>query len=118
VTAIPPRILIVEDEFLVGLEMAAQVEELHFSVVGPAGTLEEAGDLLDAALPDAALLDINLQGRSVFPFARECLRRGMPFIFVTAYLPEDVPEDLRHIPVLDKPWTVAQLQRLMIGMFP
>jgi CheY-like chemotaxis protein len=114
----PPRILIVEDEFLVGMDLAAQITDLGFTAIGPAGSLDDAMNLLNATLPDVALLDINMHGHAVWPLAHECLSRGIPFVFVTAYLPEDVPEDLRHAPVLDKPWTVRQLEKLVIGMFP
>ena len=54
--------MIVEDELLVALELQSIVEQLGGTVVGPAGSVEGALQLLSETTPDAALLDVNLEG--------------------------------------------------------
>jgi DNA-binding response OmpR family regulator len=112
-----PKILIVEDEFLVAIDLADALRTMGFCPLGPAGSLDAANKVMASEVLDGALLDISLQGESVFPFARECLRRKLPIAFVTAYSLDDIPEDLRHIPQLDKPWTGKQLRNLMASVF-
>ena len=56
------RLLIVEDELLIALELQSIVEQLGGTVVGPAGSVEGALQLLADTTPNAALLDANLRG--------------------------------------------------------
>jgi two-component system, response regulator PdtaR len=56
------RLLIVEDELLIALELQSIVEQLGGTVFGPAGSVERALQLLDDTTPNAALLDANLRG--------------------------------------------------------
>jgi two-component sensor histidine kinase len=81
------RVLLVEDEPLVRLLMEATLARLGCVVIGPAATLEEAQRLAGDAgeRPDAAVLDVNLQGRVSFPVAETLARRGIPVIFLTGY---------------------------------
>src|SRR5205085_2508491 len=60
------RILIVEDAVLLALELETGLSEAGAVIVGPAYELEEAMALLDRPI-DAAVLDANLNGRSVMP---------------------------------------------------
>src|SRR5690348_4333048 len=65
---LPKRILIVEDEYLIAQDMADDVRQLGFDVVGPVGRLGEAIDLVDTNSEiDAAFLDVNLNGEHVYP---------------------------------------------------
>jgi two-component SAPR family response regulator len=56
------RILILEDEVLLALEAAQTLEEIGAEIVGPVYRVEEAMALLNADCPDAALLDVNING--------------------------------------------------------
>jgi DNA-binding response OmpR family regulator len=113
-----PKILIVEDEFLVATDLADELRAMGFLPVGPVGSLDAANKLMASEAVDGALLDVSLQGEAVFPLVHECLRRNLPIAFVTAYSVDDIPVDLRHIPTLDKPWTGKQLRNLMTTVFP
>ena len=79
--------LIVEDELLIALELKGIVEHLGCGVIGPAGSVGAALDLLSAstALPDAALLDVNLGESWVTPVAQACHDGHVPFALVTGY---------------------------------
>ncbi|MCC7048317.1 MAG: response regulator [Alphaproteobacteria bacterium] len=57
-----PRILIVEDDFLVALEMEAALSEAGFAVVGVANTAAEATEMAKASQPALAVMDIRLAG--------------------------------------------------------
>ena len=77
------RILVVEDEILVAGELADDIEELGGLVVGPAYSVSEALVISERSDFDAAILDINLNGKEVFPVSDLLLGRGIPFVFHT-----------------------------------
>lgn len=79
------RLLIVEDEWLLALELQRIIEHLGATVVGPVGTVEAALQLLSDTLPDAALLDVNLREHRATLVAEACRDRGVPFVLVTGY---------------------------------
>ena len=62
-------VLVVEDEFLVALDMETILVDAGFEVLGPVGSVAEALRLIGDQKPDAALLDNNLNGQSVGPVA-------------------------------------------------
>lgn len=117
------RILIVEDELLVGMEMAKALKVEGWEVVGPAGTLEEAFSLLsDEPGLDAAVLDINLNGQLVYPVADLLRSRSIPYLFCTGY--DAVAADRRggDHPIVHKPTNmrilIDEVRKLCCGAFP
>jgi PAS domain S-box-containing protein len=86
------RVLLVEDELLVAMEMEEALRDLGCEVLGPAATVEEALRLAqsEAGRIDAAVLDINLAGRPSFPVADLLAGRGVPVVFATGY--GDLPD--------------------------
>lgn len=98
------QILLVEDDFLIARPLAEQLEDAGASVIGPAGTIEESITLI-ARIPtiDAALMDVNLAGEMSYPIAYDLARRGVPFVFLTAYDPSLVAARFRDVPVFAKP---------------
>lgn len=93
------RVLIVEDEAVVAMELTRVLTAAGAKVVGPAGTIEEALNLLDDQPIDRALLDVNLGGRLITPVARALTRRRIPFVYLTGYQEPDVDDG----PILRKP---------------
>lgn len=80
------RILVVEDESLVAMLIETILEDLGGETVGPLASVEEALAFLgDGPALDAALLDVNLAGRQVFPVAEALAASGVPFVFSTGY---------------------------------
>ena len=107
-----PRVLVVEDEALVGIMIQECMTELGFQIVGPVCT---AFDALQAAKDgdfDAAILDINLGDGMVYQVAEILARRHVPFAFVTGYDADSVDSRFRDIPVLQKPVEREMLQKL------
>ena len=106
------RVLVVEDEALVGIMIQECMTELGFQIVGPVCT---ASDALAAAKDgdfDAAILDINLGDGMVYQVAEILARRHVPFVFVTGYDADSVDSRFRDIPVLQKPVEREMLQKL------
>jgi len=97
------KILIVEDEVLVAMDLTAQVEALGAQVLGPAHSLRDALDLVDVEDVDLALLDVNLRGQPSFPVARRLQERHVPFLFLTGYDSPGMGEGFDHVRVLPKP---------------
>ena len=79
------RILVVEDEPLVGMLLEDMLSELGHAVVGLAATVEQGLALAQSAPLDAAILDVNLGGSRSFPIADALRARAIPFLFATGY---------------------------------
>jgi response regulator NasT len=88
-----PRVLIVEDDTLVGMGLKAQLERLGHVVVGQAATAAEAMALYREHLPDVVLLDIRLNGDDGIEVARQLLHeRRCPMVIVSAYSDRELIE--------------------------
>lgn len=80
-------VLIVEDEFLIALDLQDTLQSAGYGVMGPARRVAEALELLKGSPPpDVALLDVNLCGERVTPVARLLNVMGIPFLLTTAGL--------------------------------
>jgi CheY-like chemotaxis protein len=79
------RVLVVEDDYLVAMEIARALERAGAEVIGPAPTVEAALDALEQTAPDGANLDVN-QGRKLpSRWPTHSWARGIPSIFATGY---------------------------------
>ena len=96
------KILLVEDEELVALELSAELSRLGWAIVGPAATLAEAQALLSKHF-DAAVLDVNLRGHPIYPVAEQLEKLHVPFVFCTGYEMVDPEGRFSHVPVIRKP---------------
>ncbi|WP_233416816.1 response regulator [Halovulum marinum] len=95
------RLLIAEDDFILASDLAEFFSEAGARIVGPFPTLERA--LAHAAYADAAVLDVNLRGRKVFPLADLFTRIDVPFVFYTGYGCENLPDRFQIAEKLSKP---------------
>jgi PAS domain S-box-containing protein len=98
----PLKVLLVEDEELIAMELTEELSRLGWHVVGPAATLAEAQALLGDQF-DAAILDVNLRGRAVYPVAETLLLKRVPFVFCTGYEMVDPDGRFPDAPVIRKP---------------
>jgi PAS domain S-box-containing protein len=108
------RLLLVEDETLVGMMMKDTLTELGFHVIGPIGDLGNAIAELQGEPFQAAVLDVNLKGEMIYSLADEIAGRGVPFIFVTGYGSEAIEARFADVPVLQKPVDRMALQRILL----
>lgn len=110
------RVLIVEDEHLVALALADDLEEAGATVVGPAATVDRALSLVEQHELDAAVLDIRLDTQLVFPVADTLIARGVPFLFTTGYDAGAVPADYAHVPKCEKPASAAMVLKILASL--
>jgi CheY-like chemotaxis protein len=103
------RILIVEDEMLVAMNIEDMLLDLGHEVAGLASRLAPALALAAEAEIDAAVLDVNLAGEQSFPVADLLDRRGIPFLFATGYGLGGIEERYRGRTVLQKPFRITDL---------
>jgi two-component system, response regulator PdtaR len=87
------RILVVEDEFLIAMELTATLEAHGFVVIGPVGTVDDALELLQRERPEAVILDLNLRGRPAIPVAKLLRELDLPFVIASAYSHMDLPQN-------------------------
>ena len=103
------RLLVVEDEALVAIELVSMLEEAGASVIGPVGSVAEALAVAASGDFDAAFLDGNLHGRPVHEVASALTKAGTPFVFVSGYGRESLPTGFAHIDIVGKPFTIDQV---------
>ncbi len=103
------RILLIEDEPLIAMEIAALLESEGFEIIGPARTLESARSLIADSNFDAALVDANLAGNPVGELVTALKRKHIPFAFATGYGRDALPIEFRDAPMLTKPFSASEL---------
>lgn len=107
------RVLLVEDEALVGLMMKSMLTELGYFVVGPYARLTDAISAARDGKLDAAILDVNIGGEWVYPIAEILADRNVPFAFVTGYGAQSIDQRFAQIPVVQKPISRDGLQNVL-----
>ena len=107
-------VLIVEDELLLAMELQKTLEDEGCIVLGPLKNVEQALAVLEQKLPDAAILDLNLDGDRSTPVAAALRTEGIPFIVTTGYA-EKVAADavFQDMPWVNKPIHRKELVRLL-----
>jgi DNA-binding response OmpR family regulator len=112
-----PRLLVVEDEYLIARHLRMLLQDMGCEVIGPVGDLSQAEELAGTERLDAAVLDIKLAGGAqIYPVADVLSARGVPFAFVTGYNAIDVPERYRGVRLLGKPATVADFRATVAAL--
>ena len=111
-----PRVLVVEDEMTVAMLIEDMVLDLEYDMAGVAPRLKDAMRFLDSDAFDCAMLDVHLDGETVFPFAAELEKRDIPFLFATAYGARGIPEEFRGHLVLQKPFGPVELRRALMDL--
>ncbi|MCJ2181613.1 response regulator [Novosphingobium sp. 1949] len=107
------RILIVEDEPLVAMELAMEIEDNGGIPLGPAASCEQAIDIITRATPDLALLDGNLNGERIDSVADALAERATPFAFVSGYDRRHLPAGHSHRPMLAKPFLGSEIHAMI-----
>jgi CheY-like chemotaxis protein len=102
------RVLVVEDEAILSLDLEAMLLDLGCMIAGSADKLDDALQMARTADFDVALLDVNLGGKRVDPVAEAIRARGIPIVFVTGY-GRTAASGL----VLEKPYDAAALEQIL-----
>lgn len=112
------RILVVEDEALVLMEIEDMLRELGCAIVGPVSTVATALTAIGENELDGALLDMNLRGEHILPVTEKLLARGVPFLLVTGYATySGNAPTLKDAPRLTKPFSLRSLGAAMTEQF-
>ncbi|MFN3634560.1 MAG: response regulator [Rhizobium rhizophilum] len=108
------KIMIVEDEALLALELELEVESAGHVVVGTAASRKAAFDIIDGSAPEFAFVDVHLSdGPSGIDIGRRLADRNIPFVFVTGNI-KRIPEDfVGAIGAIEKPYTMNGLQNAL-----
>uniref|UniRef100_UPI0035CC8A41 response regulator n=1 Tax=uncultured Sphingomonas sp. TaxID=158754 RepID=UPI0035CC8A41 len=112
------RILAVEDEMLVLMNIEAALEDFGCSTICSAGCVAEALALIARQSFDAAILDVNLGGEKSYPVADALAQLGVPFVFSTGCSDHGGRVDFEGRPILRKPYTRAALFAAFARMVP
>ena len=105
-SAAAPRVLVVEDEYLIRMLLEDMLDELGYGVAAAVGTISEARQIATDGEFNAAILDVNLDGQEIYPVADILAKRGLPFVFVTGYGERS----------LQKPFQSEQLKTTLAGL--
>ena len=105
------RVLIVEDEIIVALFLEDLMADFGYEIAGVVSHLNEA--MAHPPDYDLALLDVHINGRSVFEFADRLAARGTPFVFATGYGARGIPDRHAARPVVQKPFQPADLKWML-----
>ena len=103
--------LVVEDDFLISMELEAVLRQEDFQILGPASSVAAALRTLQGERPDAAVLDVSLRGEWVTPVAEVLRQMEVPYVLTSAYAAEDlaVEPSLAAARNLGKPTPAAKL---------
>ncbi len=106
----PNRVLLVEDNFLVALDVKAALVELGFEVLGPASDSAGAIALVDRSAPFAfAVLDVTLQDGTCAPVIAKLQSLVLPFLLLTGYAEPDLDNLGPSTAIVTKPFARAAL---------
>lgn len=108
-------VLVVEDEFLIAMEIEEMLSRHGCRVLGPVASVSAALTLLETEAPEAALLDVNLRGERVTPLARALRQRGVPFLLASAYDGKELERtpEFREVENIGKPLQEHRLIRAL-----
>lgn len=105
------RILVVEDKYIIALDLEHTLRGLGCEVLGPVASVARVLVLL-ASEPDAVTLDLNPLDGSAVPVAERLAGMDVPFVVISAYDPGSVDHPLlRQAPRLGKPFGAVALRK-------
>ena len=102
-------ILIVEDEFLIAMDLQSQLEAAGYSIRGPVASVEEGLAMLEKGAVCAAILDLNIRGSTSLPIAERLAGAGTPFMFLSGNDVANLQGRFSGYTVLTKPINYGQL---------
>ena len=107
------RILVVEDEYLIAMEVEDVLRDLGAEVIGPFARLEPALRAAHREELHGAVLDVRLDGETVEEVAAALVSRGVPVLLTTGYEGAQLPPVLQHLPRLRKPFDERALRDMV-----
>lgn len=109
-------VLVIEDETLIAMLIDDLLRDTGAITLGPVYTVGDALALLQSIRPDAAVLDMNLFGRSAVPVADALASYGIPFVVATGYSLDDTLRSHPDVPLLAKPFAPGELIAALVAV--
>ncbi|GLS42143.1 response regulator [Methylobacterium brachythecii] len=109
------RVLVVEDEAAISMLLEDMLLDFGCEIVGPAARLATALDMAQRETFAVAILDVNVAGEPIYPVAEAIVERDLPLVFSTGYGGAGIREPFRDRPVVQKPFSQADLKRTLIS---
>jgi DNA-binding response OmpR family regulator len=97
------RILVVEDEIIIAMQLEGVLLDAGAEVIGPAMSASEACDLIDTNRITVAILDVRLSMGDSLAVAQRLVADGIPFIFHTGNAERLRASPWPQAPVVRKP---------------
>jgi len=107
------RVLVVEDEFMIGLDIGQQLASAGYEVVGLATSVAKALRLEPRC--DVAVLDVNLGGETCEPVAQKLRASGKPFVVLTGYSADNLAPSFNDATILTKPPCITDVVAAVRG---
>jgi CheY-like chemotaxis protein len=111
------RILIVEDEAFIALDIGSLMEEATGAETCIAATARAGKDACAAGV-DFAFLDVNVRDGTTLELARGLISDNVPLAFLSASNRAGLPTDLRQLPFLSKPYRRKEVLQILQRVFP
>ena len=111
------RLLLVEDQFFIAMEVNDLIRNLGAEVVGPFARLNEALDAVQRHEIDGGVLDVKLDSERSYPVVDILLDRCRPVLLVTGGDTAGIPDKYRGLPCLPKPFDPVRFQELVQAVF-
>jgi CheY-like chemotaxis protein len=109
------RILVVEDEYLIALNLQDSLETAGSVVLGPVASVEKAISKIESEPHiDAAVLDVNLGGVLAYPVADMLVAREIPFIFTSGYEDNALRTRYSNVKTCTKPYQLEAMQEALL----
>ena len=109
------RVLVVEDEAAISMLLEDMLLDFGCTVVGPAARLSTALEMAQVENFEVAILDVNVAGEPIYPAAEAIVKRNLPIVFSTGYGGAGIREPFRDRPVVQKPFSQADLKRTLLA---
>ncbi len=107
------RVLIVEDEAIIAMDLEMMLEDEGCDVVATVASVKTALEQIGKQAIDCAFLDINLGHEQVFPVADELARKGVPFALLSGHTKAVVPPAHMSRPALPKPYLKKDVLKIL-----
>lgn len=109
-------VLIVEDEFVIGLMICQEIARAGGTAIGPATSVADALKEIESRPVDAVILDAKLVDGLAVDLANCLDERRIPYVVVSGYNKEELPSALKRAPFVAKPVLVPVLMEAIEGL--
>lgn len=111
------RIMVVEDQYLIADDLCRALVAAGAEVIGPFATEAKAFSSLDAGSIDAAVLDLDLNGRSSLDLAKRLTALNIPFVIASGFPEGTIPADFAAVQLWSKPYDPTALAAALPQIF-